>query len=349
MNATEDPAEVIGHEYPGARPMMCSPSIAGLANALAQAQGEFQTIPRDRTVTVQLKDKQTGAAKGSYTFRYAPLETILEKTRPALSKAGLALVQFPVMVEERGAMVEMLRTVLLFGEEWLACDVPVFQGTGDNRSQAYASGVTYSRRYGVTLLLCVAADEDDDGNGGEQGEGRTMPDYTRTQPEPYRGQFPRNDRRDDQPRGPRQPQRRQQPGGATHAAQAPGGRIVDQRPRDDQPRGPRQPPIEDSTPPADDFPDDPLPDFGLSQFGGDGSGDRNPPTTVQHDADGVVTSPWGPGLSAGEMRMAKSRAEVAGMSDADVLKLCGVIDSGNIAQALAKLKGAADRALDAGG
>ncbi len=166
--------------------MQHSETFAAVATALAAAQGAFEKIPRDRTVKVNLKDKQTRAVIGSYSFSYAPLETIIEKTRPALAAQGLACVQ-AVMLEDdgKGKAVEVLRTTLVHSSgEWLANDVPIFTGSGDNASQAYASGVTYSRRYGYTLLLCVAADEDDDGNGGDQdddGKGeKVRPDYTRT-------------------------------------------------------------------------------------------------------------------------------------------------------------------------
>lgn len=165
---------------PSVRPMSSSLSIASVATALAKAQGEFPTIPRDKLVKVTMK------SGGSYTFRYAPLETILEKVRPGLAKNGLSLVQTIEVVQDNGKVIEVLRTSLVHSTgEWMSCDVPIFVAIGDNKAQAYASGVTYSRRYGVTLLLCVAADEDDDGNGGEDG-GR-QPDYERRQGSPQRG------------------------------------------------------------------------------------------------------------------------------------------------------------------
>ena len=173
--------------------MLCSSTVSKIAAALAQAQGEFPTIPRDRTVTVRMKDKGNGQPAGSYTFSYAPLSTIREKTRPALAAAELAILQ-PIMLEPdgKGGQVEVLRTILLHSSgEWLACDVPMFSGTGDNKAQAYNSGATYARRLGVTLLLCIAADEDDDGNGGDQDQDRPRPDYERQEHTTHRGSFPK--------------------------------------------------------------------------------------------------------------------------------------------------------------
>lgn len=169
-----------------------SETFAAVAGALSKAQGAFPMIPRDRSVKVNMKAKANGEPGGSYTFSYAPLETILEKTRPGLSANGLCLVQ-AVMLEDLpdGKQVEVLRTTLIHETgEWFSNDVPMFAGTGDNKAQAYNSGTTYARRSGVTLLLCVAADEDDDGNGGDQTGRR--PDYDRQETSTrYQGSFPK--------------------------------------------------------------------------------------------------------------------------------------------------------------
>lgn len=148
--------------------MMHSDSFAQLAAALAAAQGEFPSIPKDRTVTVKSRRQREDGSRAEYTFSYAPLDTILSCVRPALSKNGLALVQ-AVIVAAGGA--EMLRTTLLHSSgEWIANEIPIFTSGADNASQAYGSGLTYARRYSVTALLCLAADEDDDGNGAGDGD-----------------------------------------------------------------------------------------------------------------------------------------------------------------------------------
>lgn len=136
--------------------MLRSDTIAELAKALAQAQLAFDTIKRDRIVKVQTK---TG---GSYTFAYAPLDTILAAIRPALAQHGLALVQASHITD--GA--EFLRTTLLHSSgEHVANDTAVL--VSDRGPQAYGSALTYAARYGVTRLLCLASEEDDDGNAAE--------------------------------------------------------------------------------------------------------------------------------------------------------------------------------------
>ena len=137
--------------------MLKSDSIAAVAAALSDAQGEFPPILREKEVTV--------ATSGSpYTFAYAPLEVIMASIKKPLAKYGLALVQ-TVISGEGG---DFIRTTLTHDSgEWLAGDTPIYVRPDKNgvvTAQAYGSGITYARRYGVSSLLCLSTDEDDDGN-----------------------------------------------------------------------------------------------------------------------------------------------------------------------------------------
>jgi hypothetical protein len=124
----------------------------GIASALALAQGEFQAIPRSKTVTVTMK------SGGKYTFAYAPLEVILRACAPALAKYGLALTQ--------SVIEDCVETTLMHGSgQTLSNRVKIINSDGG--AQAYGSALTYARRYGITLLLCVCADDDDDANAAE--------------------------------------------------------------------------------------------------------------------------------------------------------------------------------------
>lgn len=125
--------------------------VGKLAEALAKAQGEFDPIRRERTVTVTMK------SGGKYTFSYAPLEVILRATLPALASNGLAISQ---AVVDDGVETTLYHS----SGQRLSNRVKIFAGEGP---QAYGSALTYARRYGVTLLLCVCADDDDDANAAE--------------------------------------------------------------------------------------------------------------------------------------------------------------------------------------
>lgn len=124
----------------------------GIAEALAKAQAEFLPIPRSKVVTVTMK------SGGKYTFAYAPLEVILRSTSPALAKYGLALTQ--------SVIDDCVETTLMHASnQFLSNRVKIINADGG--AQAYGSALTYARRYGITLLLCVCADDDDDANAAE--------------------------------------------------------------------------------------------------------------------------------------------------------------------------------------
>lgn len=135
-----------------------SGSLATLADALAAAQGEFTSPEKDRTVKVKTQGGQ------SYSFDYATLDSILKMARPVLCRHKLALTQLVVPAPKGG---HQLVTKLLHGGsgEWLESTLPLLvQGSGP---QAMGSAITYARRYAITALLCVCAEEDDDGVAAE--------------------------------------------------------------------------------------------------------------------------------------------------------------------------------------
>lgn len=147
--------------------MKHSEQFTAIASALARAAAEFAAIQKNRTVTVNTR------SGGSYAFTYATLDAIVAAVRPALSKHELVLVQ-SVLSEEithsdadgvRIEREELLETRLIHSSgEWFSNTTPVLVSDGENSAQAYGSAITYARRYGITQLLCIVADEDDDGN-----------------------------------------------------------------------------------------------------------------------------------------------------------------------------------------
>ena len=160
--------------------MKTSDQFGQVAAALAAAQGQFGLIARDKTVRVATR------SGSSYTFSYAPLETIMSAIRPALAANGLALTQGPIVTDNG---IEALRTMLVHKSgEWIANDTAVLvdKADGGKSAQAYGSGLTYARRYGITTLLCLVADEDDDGNAasGNSVEVVRRPDTPPSRPSP---------------------------------------------------------------------------------------------------------------------------------------------------------------------
>lgn len=137
--------------------MQSSESILAIAPALALAQGELSGL------------EKTGL-NPAFRSQYITLDTIIASIRPVLAKHGLSFHQSmsqPYRSEEgRLIAVDVETTILHKSGEWIACTVhcpimkPDIQGVG--------SCYTYGRRYGLTGLLGLAADVDDDGNAAAQ-------------------------------------------------------------------------------------------------------------------------------------------------------------------------------------
>lgn len=145
--------------------VIVSAEYGALAASLAKAQASFPAINRDKKVTVQTK------AGGSYTFNYAPLDTILAAVRKPLSDNGLAIIQ---LLDEDVLVTSLLHEsgAILSGRT----PIPASEGI-----QAYGSAITYLRRYAIQALLGIAAEEDDDGN---QSQGNTAVFSQRRPPPP---------------------------------------------------------------------------------------------------------------------------------------------------------------------
>lgn len=150
--------------------MQHSEHIGKLADALAKAQAEIKAIGKDRT-------------NPHFKNRYATLDAILDGIRPTLAKHGLSVVQGVVTYGE-GEAVET--TLVHSSGEWLRNHVPMKVGKQD--AQGVGSALTYGRRYGVSALLALSTDEDDDGEAAvkkpaQKPEPKREPEQKAAEPE----------------------------------------------------------------------------------------------------------------------------------------------------------------------
>jgi hypothetical protein len=127
-----------------------SEQIDALAEALSIAQGQFPTIPRDKKVKVTMK------SGGTYTFAYAPLDTILEKIRPVLAANGLSVLQ--------NCSATGTSTIIMHKSgQWIETD-PLHIEPLDRSPQSIGSSTTYEQRYQLRACLLLPVDDDDDAN-----------------------------------------------------------------------------------------------------------------------------------------------------------------------------------------
>lgn len=126
-----------------------SESIDQLATALAKAQGEF---------TVAGKSKSNPFFKS----KYADLESVVEASRPSLSKYGLSVVQSPFKNEDGSSC---LVTILMHASGQWVKSISA-HNPAKNDIQSLSSYNTYLKRMCYTSIVgVVTGDEDDDGEG----------------------------------------------------------------------------------------------------------------------------------------------------------------------------------------
>lgn len=128
-----------------------SDQINELAAALSAFQGEITNPAFSREVAVN-------SQRGSYKFKYAELNEILNLVRPVMAKHGLSLVQ---STSGDGVSVTVTTTLLHKSGQYLESAVPCAR---PEKMQELGSAITYLRRYSITGILGIAGEEDDDAN-----------------------------------------------------------------------------------------------------------------------------------------------------------------------------------------
>ena len=121
-----------------------SESLVELTKALSKFQGEITSV------------KKT-AVNPFFKSKYADLDAVWEMCRKPLSSNGFALVQMPVELEGKLYLETLLiHTSGEYIKGYLALNPKAMD------PQAVGSAITYARRYAMSAMLGVSADEDDD-------------------------------------------------------------------------------------------------------------------------------------------------------------------------------------------
>lgn len=106
------------------------------------------------------KDKVVNYGKTKFT--YADLDSVLKAVRPLLAEQGLSFTQIPVA---NGNMVGVNTIIMHSSGQYIESD-PFLVPAKQQDAQGYGSCMTYAKRYSLSALLGISADEDDDGNYG---------------------------------------------------------------------------------------------------------------------------------------------------------------------------------------
>lgn len=135
--------------------MKSSETIGVIAPAIVKAAADLGPVTKDAT-------------NPAFRNRYATLDAIMEQVRPVLAAHGLAVMQGVLHPETDGGRVVGIAVetrLLHLSGEWMASVVvvPVEKPT----AQGAGSAISYGRRYGLSAMLGLTA-EDDDGNGASK-------------------------------------------------------------------------------------------------------------------------------------------------------------------------------------
>lgn len=128
--------------------------LAPLYEAFTKAQAEFKAPKKNRNVKVETK------SGNNYTFNYADLSSIRDATVPALNKHGLTFRQQEIF--DSGMVA--IRSIITHksGVSIEQVDAPLSYNASD--AQKARSITTYLRRYSMSNMLGVVAEDDDDNN-----------------------------------------------------------------------------------------------------------------------------------------------------------------------------------------
>jgi hypothetical protein len=130
-----------------------SDNINELAKALAAAQASLTAAKKD-------------AVNPHFRNSYATLQSVWDAAKEVLSPNGLAVVQ--TFAPTDGSRMDITTTLMHTSGQWIRGTLSMNPQKGD--PQGIGSAVTYGRRYALSAILGIVADEDDDGNAASSRE-----------------------------------------------------------------------------------------------------------------------------------------------------------------------------------
>ena len=123
-----------------------SSAAIAFSDAIVAAMAELKNVPKT-------------ANNPYFKSKYAPLDAIVDATRPVLAKHGLAVMQAPLFMDGT-AGVET--TIIHKGGHVFS--TTLLLPLKDLSPQGVGGAITYARRYSLAAVLGLATEEDMDGN-----------------------------------------------------------------------------------------------------------------------------------------------------------------------------------------
>lgn len=144
---------------------MQSETTSDLSAALAKAQAQMKAAAFNKT-------------NPHFKNKYADLASVLDAIRKPLADNSLSVTQ---TTEIRDGGFVLVTTLRHASGQWVGSEYPLPMGA---KPQELGSALTYARRYSLSAIACIAADEDDDAEGARQtGQTSSTP---RAKPSPVK-------------------------------------------------------------------------------------------------------------------------------------------------------------------
>jgi hypothetical protein len=142
----------------------CSEKITNLAKAMLEVQ---------KVIRPALKDSYNGFTQS----KYATLNSVMDACSEALIDAGIWVTQYPVPVEGGGSNLGLV-TKLVHAESGESQESLLVMPLPKTDPQGYGSALTYARRYGLSAMVGLVTEDDDDANMACKGITLNTPSFT---------------------------------------------------------------------------------------------------------------------------------------------------------------------------
>lgn len=142
-----------------------SETIGKISEALSKAQGSIKHATFDST-------------NPHFKSKYASLSAVMDSCKQPLSDNGIAIIQGASVVEKRLLISTMLAHT---SGEWIRDSLSI--ALEKDTAQGIGSAITYGRRYALSAIVGIVADEDDDGNAASTRQNARNA-KTETKPKP---------------------------------------------------------------------------------------------------------------------------------------------------------------------
>lgn len=138
--------------------------MKSIFEALAKAQAEFPVIPKNKKVKAR-----------SFDYWYADWDTVVQYTKPILTKHGLSFSQ---EIHENNCVTHIMH---VSGESIVRCCPIIIPKTS---MQEVGAALTYAKRYGFSLAFGIATDDDLDANELINDQSRSISTSNKKPPAP---------------------------------------------------------------------------------------------------------------------------------------------------------------------